>query len=252
MTFDPTHYQAVVINEFDMYSPVFDDQGNFLAGCYVKPDNVKKWAGHVAHAFKIDTAYDDLHIDGSPYGTYVDGLEVTQLSIRFYYYDIHGDLVEVRPFEIATTGFGTPTAVFEPAPMVYDFSLRYSPDSEFPAGANFYSFFVVLVTPTVMPSPFIINNTTPISGTFGIVQHVAAGYGVTPSRITEYPNWKFAYRITAYVEATEIPPLRLINRDDNVGKRPSPRLTKVNTRNNGSSLQAQQGLRVSNTANVWW
>ena len=44
---------------------------------------------------------------------------------------------------------------------------------------------------------------------------------------------------------TEIPPLRLIQRDDNRGRRPTPRLIKVTNKNGSSSAQAND-LRLSN------
>ena len=253
MTFNPAPYDAVVINEFTLTNPpVFDDAGTFLTQFYFKANNISKWAGHVAHAFMIEVAYDDLHVDGSPTGNYVDGLEQSIIRARIYFYDPDLTLDSFNLFNINTTSLATPTATFEPAPMVYDVSMRYGADAEFPAGANNYRFMVVLVTPTVMPSVFVVNNTTP-PVSFEYDQRVPAGYGIQPSLINGYPDYsKYALRITAYVERTEIPPLRLISRDDNLGKRPTPRISTVNTRNNGYSLQAQQGLRVSNTANVWW
>lgn len=251
MTFDPTPYAAVVINEFRADSPIFDDQGNFICLMYFKTENISKWAGKVAHGFKIEIGYDDLHIDGSPYGTYVDGLEERSLSVRVPYIDDIGDPAETRLFDYDDLSM-TSTALPEPYPMFYDVSLRYGADSEFPPGTNNYRFYMVLNTPTVMPAAEIITTRAIIPSTFGLYQTVDAGYGVTPTQIQEYPNWRFAYRITVYVENSEIPPLRLINRDDNTGKRPSPRITQVNTRNNGTSLQAQRSNRVGNSANVWW
>lgn len=57
-------------------------------------------------------------------------------------------------------------------------------------------------------------------------------------------------RVGVLPYSTEIPPLRLTNRDDGLGKHPSPRIITTNTRNRPTSLQ--QGVKRVGVRNTWW
>ena len=59
-------------------------------------------------------------------------------------------------------------------------------------------------------------------------------------------------RVRIKLDKPGISPLRMTQRDDGLGRKPTPRLNKIITKNNSTSLQSAPTPRVGPHYNVWW
>lgn len=250
MTFNPGLYTPVVINDYDAGTTAFDDAGNFITDFRLKAAMIPYWAGKVAHALKIEVLYPNHYTtDEGNFTSWVEGMSLISTQVVVNYSSPGGPVYNHL--------FDNLNAVFQPDPMVFTSAIAYSGDPDFaeivaPGGANYpYRYYMVLGTPTTMPTEAQLTESVDVHYN----QHVDASLGVTPLELLFNPGgpyyYQWALRLTVYIEGVA-PPLRLFQRDDDLGKVGTARLGgHTGIGNAPSSLQRQSPPRLVQGGNVY-
>ena len=257
MTFNPSLYTPVVINDYDAGTTAFDDAGNFITDFRLKAAMIPYWAGKVAHALKIEVLYPIHYLtDEGSFASSVDGMTLISTTVTVSYSSPGGPVYNDL-FRRDETTPGTANSVFQPEPLVFTSAIAYSGDPDFadyvaPGGSvNPYRYYMVLNTPTAMPTEAQLAE----SVTVHYNQHVEASLGISPVELLFNPGgpyyYQWALRLTVYVDGVA-PPLRLFQRDDDLGKVGTARLGgHTGIGNAPSSLQRQSPPRLVQGGNVY-
>ncbi len=257
MTFNPGLYTPVVINDYDAGTTAFDDAGNFITDFRLKAAMIPYWAGKLAHALKIEVLYPIHYLtDEGNFSSSVDGMSLISTKVEVTYSTLSGPFTN-QLFGRDEAFPGLANSVFQPEPMVFTSAITYASDPDFadyvaPGGSvHPYRYYMVLNTPTVMPTEAQLTGAVNVH----FNQHVAASLGITPTELLYNPGgpyyYQWALRLTVYVDGV-VPPLRLFQRDDDLGKVASARMgghTPVG--NPPSSLQRQSAPRLVEGGNVY-
>ncbi len=250
MTFNPGLYTPVVINDYDSGTTAFDDAGNFITDFRLKAAMIPYWAGKVAHALKIEVLYPNHYLtDEGSFSSWVDGMTLISTQVVVSYSSPGGPVYNHL--------FDNLNAVFQPSPLVFTSAIAYSGDPDFaefvgPGGANYpYRYYMVLDTPTAMPTEAQLTESVNVHYN----QHVEASLGVSPVELLYNPAgpyyYQWALRLTVYVDGVA-PPLRLFQRDDDLGKVGTARMGgHTGIGNAPSSLQRQSPPRLVQGGNVY-
>lgn len=249
MTFNSTYYTGVVINDFaSIGAASYDSAGSFDVVLPYREANLARWAGKTAYALKVESSYPaHLITDEGAYGPAPQGFELTETYLAangasFLY------LFEAP----STVHVDSP---FDPVPMIFNEGVQYASDIEFripvypdvpPATLWPYVYYLVLHTPTAMPSLSVLE-----ASTLAYHQKVFVFDIMTPDATLADGTSHWALRLTVYVDGV-VPPLRLFQRDDDLGKVASARMgghTPVG--NPPSSLQRQSAPRLVEGGNVY-
>ena len=232
---DLTPYKAVVMNTFADYQARINDSGTFFTAFRYNEDNLAKWAGKTAYAVKIEVGYD-------PGSDGVGGtVDDTYIRLDFSGFDL-GDFVYLFTYP---SGQDSSTSHFDSEPMVLDSQHSYQTDPDFPAGLNYYAYYLILDVPKKMPD---LSDLT--RGLLVYHQIIPSGGGVTPHQIsfTDTGSGIFslwAVRLTIYI-SDQTPPLRMRQRNDGLHIQGHARLNQ-RTASGSSSENTGIRLRSANT-----
>lgn len=252
MTFNSTYYTGVVINDFDSGSTVFDDSGTFATNFRLKAANIPLWAGKTVYALMIEVGYDHIYLtDEGDIGPLVDSMNLDETHLTLTY-DVLGSPVYNNIFIRDESFPGSANCVFQPEPINFNPTLYYAGDPDFiDPLAPPYRYYMVLDVPTIMPTEAQLLDAVDVH----YHQHVIASRGISPYQRLYDPGGPYYYqwslRLTVYIGGA-LPPLRLFQRDDDLGKVGTARLgghTPVG--NPPSSLQRQSPPRLVQGGNVY-